>query len=71
MGLVSSISPSGLVLNLGRIEATLPRKEQLPGERYEAQQRVRAYVTEVKRSGRGPQVTFVHAQEHAAPLARD
>jgi len=58
MGLVSSISPSGLVLNLGRIEATLPRKEQLPGERYEAQQRVRAYVTEVKRSGRGPQVTL-------------
>ena len=56
MGLVSSITPSGLVLNLGRIEATLLRKEQLPGERYEAQQRVRAYVTEVKRSGRGPQV---------------
>jgi N utilization substance protein A len=56
MGLVQSTSPSGVVLNLGRIEATLSRKEQIPGERFELQQRVRAYVSEVKRSGRGPQV---------------
>ena len=56
MGLVSSASPSGLVLNLGRIEATLPRKEQLPGERYDVGKQVRAYVAEVKRSGRGPQI---------------
>ena len=56
LGLVSSATASGLVLNLGRIEATLPRKEQLPGERYEVGKQVRAYVSEVKRSGRGPQI---------------
>jgi N utilization substance protein A len=55
-GMVQSISVSGIVLNLGRAEATLPKKEMLPGEKYEGQQRVRAYVTEVKRNARGPQI---------------
>jgi len=57
-GMVQSVSGAGVVVNLGRIEATLPRKEQIPGERYEIQQPVRAYVSEVKRTGRGPQVTL-------------
>lgn len=56
LGAVQSTSAVAVVLNLGRIEATLPRKEQIPGEKYEVQQRVRAYVAEVKRSGRGPQI---------------
>jgi N utilization substance protein A len=57
-GMVQSVSSAGVVVNLGRIEATLPRKEQIPGEKYEIQQQVRAYVSEVKRTGRGPQVTL-------------
>ncbi len=57
-GVVQSTSSMAVVLNLGRIEATLPRKEQIPGEKYEMQNRVRAYVSEVKRSGRGPQITL-------------
>ena len=57
-GMVQSVSGAGVVVNLGRIEATLPRKEQIPGEKYEVQQPVRAYVSEVKRTGRGPQVTL-------------
>ncbi len=57
-GMVQSVTNAAVVVNLGRIEATLPRKEQIPGEKYEVQQHVRAYVTEVKRTGRGPQVTL-------------
>lgn len=57
-GMVQSVTNAGVVVNLGRIEATLPRKEQIPGEKYEVQQHVRAYVAEVKRTGRGPQVTL-------------
>ncbi|MCS7055059.1 MAG: transcription termination factor NusA [Thermoflexales bacterium] len=57
-GMVQSVTSAGVVVNLGRIEATLPRKEQIPGEKYEVQQYVRAYITEVKRTGRGPQVTL-------------
>lgn len=58
MGIVQSVNSGIVTLDLGRIEATLPRKEQIPGEKYENQQRVRAYVTEVKRTGRGPQITL-------------
>ncbi len=57
-GMVQSVNSAGVVVNLGRIEATLPRREQIPGEKYEVQQYVRAYVAEVKRTGRGPQVTL-------------
>jgi len=58
MGLVQSVTPTGLTVNLGRIEGILPRKEMLPNERYEQGKQVRAFVSEVKRSGRGPQITL-------------
>ena len=58
MGLVQSVTPAGLTVNLGRIEGILPRKEMLPNERYEAGKQVRAFVSEVKRSGRGPQINL-------------
>ena len=58
MGLVQSVTPAGLTVNLGRIEGILPRKEMLPNERYEQGKQVRAFVSEVKRSGRGPQITL-------------
>lgn len=63
-GIVHNITPAGLVLNLGRAEGILPRKEQIPGERVELQQRMRAYVTEVKRSNRGPQIMLSRAHRN-------
>jgi N utilization substance protein A len=50
---------SGLVrLSLGKVEAILPKSEQIPGERYRIGQRVRAYVYDVQKEGsRGPQVS--------------
>lgn len=55
-GMVQSQSPAGLVLDLGRVEGILSKKDQIPGERYDNQARVRAYVVEVKRNARGPQI---------------
>jgi N utilization substance protein A len=63
-GMVQSMRGGDVVVNLGRVEATLPRKEQIPGERYEPQQHIRAYVVEVKRSGRGPQITLSRAHKN-------
>lgn len=63
-GIVHNITPAGLVLNLGRAEGILPRKEQIPGERVELQQRMRAYVTEVKRTNRGPQIMLSRAHRN-------
>ena len=48
---------SGAVtLNLGKTEAILPRREQIPAERYHSNQRLRAYVMEVNKTNRGPQI---------------
>ncbi len=58
MGLVQSVTPAGLTINLGRIEGVLARKEMLPNERYEAGKQVRAFVIEVRRGGRGPQINL-------------
>ncbi|NTU65775.1 MAG: S1 RNA-binding domain-containing protein, partial [Chloroflexi bacterium] len=55
-GVVQSMGQMGITLNLGRTEALLPKKEQVPGERYQMHQRLRAYVVEVKKSTRGPQI---------------
>jgi N utilization substance protein A len=57
-GTVQSIDylSGAATLNLGKTEAILPRREQIPGERYYANQRLRAYVMEVNRTNRGPQI---------------
>jgi N utilization substance protein A len=67
-GVVQSIGQMGITLNLGRTEALLPKKEQVPGERYQLHQRLRAYVVEVKKSTRGPQI--VVSRSHKNMLRR-
>ncbi len=44
------------VLDLGNAEAVLPYAEQIPTERYEHGTRLRAYIVEVRRSYKGPQI---------------
>jgi transcription termination/antitermination protein NusA len=67
-GVVQSIGPSGITLNLGRTEALMPKKEQVPGERYQMHQRLRAYVLEVRKSARGPQI--IVSRSHKNMLRR-
>jgi len=57
-GTVQSVdSLSGAItLNLGKTEAILPKREQIPTERYYPNQRLRAYVMEVNKTNRGPQI---------------
>ena len=67
-GVVQSINQMGITLNLGRTEALLPKKEQVGNERYQLHQRLRAYVVEVKKSTRGPQI--VVSRSHKNMLRR-
>jgi len=46
---------------MGRTEAVLPEREQIPGERYMPGDRVRAYLLEVKNTPKGPQVVLSRA----------
>ncbi len=55
-GTVQNIMPQGITLNLGRTEALLPKSQQIPREYYRPNQRVRAYVLEVRKTNRGPQI---------------
>jgi N utilization substance protein A len=49
----------GMVLvDIGKVEATLPAAEQVPGEDYRHGSRLKAYVVSVTRTFRGPQVTL-------------
>jgi N utilization substance protein A len=47
-----------VIVNLDGAEALLPTREQVPSERYRRGSRLRAYVTEVRRGSRGPQITL-------------
>lgn len=47
-----------VVVNLEGAEAILPAREQVPNEKYRRGQRIRAYVVEVRKGSRGPQITL-------------
>ena len=67
-GTVQSIKPQAVTLHLEGTEAILPRSQQVPGERYSVHQRLRAYVLEVRKTGRGPQI--VVSRSHKNMLRR-
>ena len=45
-----------MLVDLGKVEALLPRSEQVDGERYEQGSRIKAVITEVRSGTKGPQV---------------
>ena len=55
-GTVSRIEPRAIVLDVGKAEAILATTEQSPLEHYRMGQNVKAYVLEVRRSAKGPQI---------------
>lgn len=56
-GTVQSVNAMGLTVGLEmKTEASMPRKEMIPGERFHIHDRVRALVAEVKDNQRGPQI---------------
>jgi len=55
-GLVQQQDSRYLLLDLGKVEALLPQAEQVPGEHWEHGSRVKAYIVEVRKSPKGPQV---------------
>lgn len=60
-GHVRRIERNDIIVDLGRTEAIIPYREQVPTERYRIKDRVQGYVTEVKRSSRGPQIVLSRA----------
>ena len=57
-GIVQRLDRGGITVNLGRAEAVIPYREQVPRETYRRGDRIRAYVLEVNREARGPQIVL-------------
>jgi N utilization substance protein A len=55
-GIVQRFDRGSIVVNLGRTEAELPAKEQVPKESYKQGDRIRAYILDVRQFSRGPQI---------------
>ncbi|WP_210772194.1 transcription termination factor NusA [Pseudodesulfovibrio sp. zrk46] len=55
-GIIQRRDRTGWIINLGRTEALLPKDEQIPRERYKRGDRVQAYIVDVLKESRGPQV---------------
>src|SRR6059036_3362819 len=67
-GVVHRIEKRNVIVEIGKAEAILPEREQIPGERFNPGDRIRAFVLEVRRSAKGPQITL--SRTHPGYLAR-
>ncbi|NLW59639.1 MAG: transcription termination/antitermination protein NusA [Firmicutes bacterium] len=55
-GTVRRFEQRTVYVDLGKTEGILPPHEQIPGERYEHGARIKAYIAEVKKGSKGPQI---------------
>jgi len=55
-GVVKRVEYGNVIIDLGRGEATIRRDEMIPREQFRPGDRVRAYVYDVRREQRGPQI---------------
>jgi N utilization substance protein A len=67
-GIVKRTESGNLLVDLGRAEALLPRKELIPRENFKNGDRVRAYIFEVRDEPRGPQILL--SRTHPGFLAK-
>lgn len=57
-GTVRRFERGNLIVEIGRNEAILPVREQVPRESYRAGDRITAYVVDVEKNARGPQIVL-------------
>ena len=55
-GMIQQTDARYTLLDLGRVEGLLPQSEQVPYERPDSSVRLKAYIVEVRRSPKGPQI---------------
>ncbi|MBI3990951.1 MAG: transcription termination/antitermination protein NusA [Candidatus Omnitrophica bacterium] len=67
-GVIHRVEPKGFIIDLGKIEALLYRKEVPPRENYRQGERIRAFLVDVKKGNRGPQILL--SRTHAGLVKR-
>ena len=67
-GTVHRMEKGNIIIDLGKTEALLPRRELPLSEEYRQGDRIRAYILEVKKTNRGPQIIL--SRTHADLVRR-
>ncbi|MGX7107513.1 transcription termination factor NusA [Hutsoniella sourekii] len=60
-GTVERVDNRFVYVNLGRVEAVMPVREQIPNETFDMDQRIKVYVAKVDKTTRGPQIIVSRA----------
>ncbi len=60
-GIARRVERGAIVVDLGRTEAYIPPREQIPGEIYKPGDRIQGYLSEVRQTTRGPQIIMSRA----------
>lgn len=55
-GVIKRMEKGNAIIEVGRLESLLPREQMIPKENLRVGDRVRAYLSRIERSGRGPQL---------------
>jgi N utilization substance protein A len=63
-GIIQRFDKGAAIINLGRAEAILPLSEQIPTETYKQGDRLRAFILEVKKISKGPQIVLSRTHPH-------
>lgn len=63
-GIVQRIEKGNIIVNLGRTEGVVPVREQVSREHYRRGDRIRAYVLDVVRDTKGPQIILSRSHPH-------
>jgi N utilization substance protein A len=67
-GIIQQTDSRFTLLDLGKVEALLPQAEQVPYERYDHGARLKAYIVEVRKTAKGPQI--VVSRSHPGLIKR-
>lgn len=62
-GIARRVERGAIVVDLGRTEAYIPPREQIPGEVYKPGDRIQGYISDVRQTTRGPQIIMSRASE--------
>jgi transcription termination/antitermination protein NusA len=67
-GIVQRQDSRFIYVDLGKVEALLPLSEQMPNETYKHNDRIKAYITKVEKTTKGPQILI--SRTHPGLLKR-
>src|SRR5207249_11201016 len=67
-GIIQQDSHRYTLLDLGKVEALLPQAEQVPSEPYRHGERLKAFIVEVRKTSKGPQI--IVSRTHPGLLRR-